>query len=740
MRARVSRRCAFVFCCALATGASQVHATTANWLSAVTGGWSNASNWSSAPNYPNNGSPVGTTYDVVIGATGSSYTVSFSGIASDSIDSLTLNSSNATLKLLGGALNVANGVTVNAGTFQLTGGTFAGSISGGGTVTIGGFGGSLLNGVTLNDDASIANPQQWIQGGLAIGDGHTLTFTGSAELDSKTNQSITGNASLHFSAGSNLLLPQANTTLTIGSGITATTMGTNGGVTFGDNSGGTNTNAVVNNGTIWQASTSGYTNLVGGFTNNGVIRVDAGMLNLGGVDSLSSWGTVIRNGGFVNFMGSLNNTGKTLDLANTPLGKIDIATGASITGGTITNSGSAVARFVRPPSGGIVDVFLSDVTLASSMNVENAELDVHNSLTLSGNPTLHLVGSDLTPIGVVVAGNGSITGNGVISYETSGSAAAIVESLGGTLTIGPGVTIRGTSSFGTVSAFSGIINQGTISAQASGKNLVVDNGINNQGTVEARNGGRLYIYYFQSATLSNNTLNNGNWGVYANSTLDFNGNTFTTNNANILLDGVNSSFAAVAPLATNNGTFAIDHQRNFTTLGALTNTGTLRVDTGCTLTVNGTLTNSGKIQGNGTIHSNVTSSGTIAPGDSPGKLSIDGNVTQNSSGLLDIQIDGTTPGVDFDLLVVTGDATLAGTLQIELLDGYIPPSGQTFDFLNAASEHVNFSQVILPNVPGVTWDTSALSRGQITALPEPTGGLAGAGIAMLLFRRRRAAR
>jgi hypothetical protein len=77
--------------------------------------------------------------------------------------------------------------------------------------------------------------------------------------------------------------------------------------------------------------------------------------------------------------------------------------------------------------------------------------------------------------------------------------------------------------------------------------------------------------------------------------------TITTNNADILLDGLDSTFVPINSLHTNLGTFAIDHGRNFTTVGSLTNSGFLGIGRDSTLHVLGDLNNSGSVDVNGTL-------------------------------------------------------------------------------------------------------------------------------------------
>ncbi len=84
--------------------------------------------------------------------------------------------------------------------------------------------------------------------------------------------------------------------------------------------------------------------------------------------------------------------------------------------------------------------------------------------------------------------------------------------------------------------------------------------------------------------------------------------------------------------------------------------------------------------GNGTIAGNLTNSGTLSPGASPGTINVSGNYTQTSTGTLIIEL---ASGASFDQLVISGTATLAGGVQINLLGGF-DPVGKSFTFLTAA--------------------------------------------------------
>lgn len=93
-----------------------------------------------------------------------------------------------------------------------------------------------------------------------------------------------------------------------------------------------------------------------------------------------------------------------------------------------------------------------------------------------------------------------------------------------------------------------------------------------------------------------------------------------------------------------------------------------------------TVTAGATLGGSGTITGNLVNHGTVSPGISPGTITVSGNYTQSATGKLVIELASAT---SFDQLVISGTATLAGGLQVDVIGGYVPV-GQSFPVLTAA--------------------------------------------------------
>ncbi|MEX2308955.1 MAG: autotransporter-associated beta strand repeat-containing protein [Pirellulales bacterium] len=161
--------------------------------------------------------------------------------------------------------------------------------------------------------------------------------------------------------------------------------------------------------------------------------------------------------------------------------------------------------------------------------------------------------------------------------------------------------------------------------------------------------------------------------------------------------------------------------------GTLMNEGRLLVNntTGSGVGTGDVTVNAGTFGGSGFIGtpgdtSNVTvnNNARLAPGNSPGELTVFGDVTFSAATtFFDVEL----ASIGFDTLTVNGAASLNGTLNVSLLDGYTPAGGTTFEILSASSGvSGTFSNVVLPSAGWqVTYNATSV------VLTAAAAGLAG---------------
>jgi hypothetical protein len=173
------------------------------------------------------------------------------------------------------------------------------------------------------------------------------------------------------------------------------------------------------------------------------------------------------------------------------------------------------------------------------------------------------------------------------------------------------------------------------------------------------------------------------------------------------------------------GTF-VKSGTGVTTIGALfTNSGTLDVQAG-TFAATGEFGSSGAIQGTGTIDLTgatrvYTLSGSVNPGTSPGIITFSGDVPLGPGSAVNIELDGTTVGTEYDQVAISGLGTFNGNLTITA--GFTPNPGDTFTVLTFGSRGNNgFANITgLELGSGIqldtVWTDTSLS---LVAIPAPT--------------------
>jgi fibronectin-binding autotransporter adhesin len=423
------------------------------------------------------------------------------------------------------------------------------------------------------------------------------------------------------------------------------------------------------------------------------------------VQSVSvSSGTLVLEGD-LNVSGTLSGSG-TFQFYQGTLRNATVASGTTITG---TNGGGT----------------LDNVTLNGTLDLATVTsvVAVSNGLMLDG--TVNVGNSGGTTAGSMV----------FINTQTIGGSGSIV--LGGSLSI---VTLDSTlmvhgknGVFDVVPGAGTFLNKTTIAADTAGQIALYGTWQNSNGGFKADTGATLEIH----ATVTNlDTLTLSGAGqvkLFGGTIIGgtINGGTLTGTPSGGTLNGVtfygdldlttgNSSLTNTGDYS-NAGYVTIGSGSTFTVGGNYTQTGGTTTLNGGTLTVagnyvqtdgttklnGGTLAGGnpgtlvdiqgGILTGKGLISADVQNAAQMIIGDDTlmvGILTINGNFTQTAAGTLAAKVGGfTTAGVDFDRLALTAghSATLDGTLQVTLINGYAPTTGDSIQIMTFASETGTFA-------------------------------------------------
>lgn len=148
--------------------------------------------------------------------------------------------------------------------------------------------------------------------------------------------------------------------------------------------------------------------------------------------------------------------------------------------------------------------------------------------------------------------------------------------------------------------------------------------------------------------------------------------------------------------------------------------GTLIVNQGSVLEGNSFITSVDSVwQGTGIVKVNerIPMEGQLNPGNSPGLLRIEGSLTMTRTARLVLEMAGTTPGTQYDVLQVTGDLDLqGGQIELRFIDGFAPRTDDRFVLLNVGGSFANSAAVLVSGLlPGWQFDAGFdAATGQLT--------------------------
>ena len=217
-------------------------------------------------------------------------------------------------------------------------------------------------------------------------------------------------------------------------------------------------------------------------------------------------------------------------------------------------------------------------------------------------------------------------------------------------------------------------------------------------------------------------FDNANTVIAGNGSVQLQAN---TGSASLLVTQGSHQFQADVDLASNttanvSGGAVLEMNNRFSLNGntlTKSGSGTVLINNNQNTGTGSVSVSGGVLGGGGRVSGNLTnaSGGTVAPGASAGVLTVQGNYVQQSGSTLAIEIGGLSEGQTYDVLNVTGSMTLnGGTLNVSLIDGFMPAAGNSFDILDFTSLTGGFTSLVLQGGAG-SWNTSQLlTTGTIT--------------------------
>jgi outer membrane autotransporter protein len=542
--------------------------------------------------------------------------------------------------------------------------TFSAAVSGNGFLTKAGGGTTILTGANTYTGGTT------VGAGLLQGDTTSLqrniTNNAAVSFNQVANGTYAGTMSgtgiLAKTGAGILVLTGPNnysggTTVTNGTlqGDTTSLQGNitnNAAVIFNQAADGTYAGAMSGGGSLTKAATGTLT-LTGTNTFNGGLTVNAGAIAASTASALGT-GDIILSGGQLTGTANMTVANTILRVSGGATGTVAAAPGTVLTINSFLNMASlATLRVGDAGNNGVVD-----------LNASGGGVNVNNNLVVAG--------------GTLRAGNsllGSVTGSiatttidagATLDFNGQPTVSAAVKNLqgAGTLTNNGSVVVVSSGAFsGSASGTMGLIKQGAGTLAFTGTNS-----------------------YSGGTTVSGGTLLGNTAGLQG----------IIVNDALVTFD--QAAAGTYAGIMSGTGALTKQGAGNLLLSGTNTYNGATSINAG-TLSVNGSIANSavtvnngGTLGGSGMVGTTtIAAGGVLAPGNSIGTLTVNGNVTFAAGSTYRVEVD---PAGSNDRINATGTATInGGTVDVQAGAGTYAASTQ-YTILNAAGGRTgNFAGV-----------------------------------------------
>ncbi|GAA5628314.1 adhesin BmaC autotransporter [Brucella sp. NBRC 12953] len=585
--------------------------------------------------------------------------------------------SDAGILVLNGNNSYTGGTSIDGGTLRISSDSNLGNASGA----------LNFNGGALNTTASLTSARMV-----------TLTGAGTMTTNASTVLTLTGpigGAGTLTKAGAGTLILTGNATYSGGTTISTGTLQLgNGGVT------GSVTGNIVDNAALVfnRSDTVAYSGSVSG--SGTLTQSGSGTLSLEGTNTYGGVTTVERGQLKLDAGGSITGTSAVILRNNGQLIVDGPATRLTTAGSAVSQVGSAGAGSLTIRNGGSASFGAFDMAYAANSSGTVLITDPGSQMSISGTSVLGrfgtatinvLNGGKLISAGTnPLVGGQLVTGNGNVLISGKGSEWKITQSLQlrrGTVTVSDnghitaaGVTI-GYVGAGLNNPDAALLVTGAGSLIETGSFSITNSAASgNKGVVTLADGAVIRIGSgILAMGAGNATLNigaaEGSAAVHAG-TLQANSVTMASANNRILFNHDDADYQFSAAIS---GAGYLDQNGPGVTVlsGANSYKGTTAVNAG-SLYINGdqslatglsTVASGATLGGSGTIGGDVEVLGSLDPGDfatHAGQLTINGSLLLHPGArlLMELGESGTAGGPLNDVLVVNGDLTLDGSLDI----------------------------------------------------------------------------